>query len=63
MKKSGIDPELEKAIKRLLKEVMSSPDASITDKMKVIDRSIKLEQLKQRMTDDGFGSGFHDDDE
>jgi hypothetical protein len=63
VKKSGIDPELEKAIKRLLKEVMSSPDASITDKMKVIDRSIKLEQLKQRMTDDGFGSGFHDDDE
>ena len=64
MKKAGIDAELEKAIKKLLKDVTSaSSGASLTDKMRVIDRALKLEQLKQRMTDDGFGSGFHDDEE
>jgi hypothetical protein len=61
-KGKGLDPELERAIRKLLKEVMTSTDATITDKMKVIDRALKLEAIKQKMTDDGYGSGFFNDE-
>lgn len=60
--KKGIDPALEKAISAMLKEAMApGSDYSVTDKMKVIDRSLKLEQIKQKMDDATFGSGFTDD--
>ena len=42
----GINPALEKAINELMAAVMLDPIASITDKMKVIDRALKLEALK-----------------
>jgi len=32
--------------------------ASITEKMKVIDRALKLEAIKLKLTDDEWGSGF-----
>ena len=57
-KKQGIDPALEKAISKLLSQVMKDPQATITDKMKVIDRALKLEAIKQKMSDEGYGSGF-----
>lgn len=63
-KKGGIDPALIKAVGDLLKEVMTKPKAgeeakySLTDKMRVLDRSLKLEAIKQKMTDEGYGSGF-----
>jgi hypothetical protein len=60
-KKSGIDPKLETAIGKLLKEVMASAEATITDKMKVIDRALKLEAIKQKMQDDGYGAGFFEE--
>lgn len=63
-KKGGMNPDLEKAINKLLKEVMSpSSDTNLTDKMKVIDRAIKLEALKQKMQDEAWGRGFFEDDE
>jgi len=64
-KDKGINPELEVAIGQLLKDVMADPTATITDKVKVIDRSLKLEALKAKMSDDEWGSGFMnmDDDE
>ncbi len=61
-KESKVNPELEKAIKKLMEEVMKDSSASLTDKVKVIDRAIKFEQLKQKIQDDGMGSGFYDDD-
>jgi len=67
VKKGAIDPKLEKAIGQLLASVMKDQTATITDKMKVIDRALKLEAIKQKMTDDGYGSGFfeggNDDEE
>ena len=60
-KKSSIDPVLEKAIGKLLKQVMADDTATITDKMKVIDRALKLEAIKQKMQDDGYGSGFFEE--
>jgi hypothetical protein len=37
---------------------MVDPMASITDKTKVIDRALKLEAIKLKMSDDEWGSGF-----
>ena len=63
-KDKGINPDLEKAISDLLIATMADPMASLTDKTKVLDRALKLEQLKMKMSDDEWGSGFGlDDDE
>jgi hypothetical protein len=63
-KDKGINPDLEKAISDLLKVTMLDPTASLTDKTKILDRALKLEQLKLKMSDDEWGSGFGlDDDE
>ena len=62
-KQKGINPELEKAISDLLKQVMVDPTASLTDKAKVIDRALNLEKIKQKISDDEWGSGFVEDEE
>jgi len=62
-KDKGINPALEEAIGKLLREVMADPTATITDKSKVIDRALKLEAIKMKMQDDEWGSGFTDEDE
>jgi hypothetical protein len=63
-KDKGINPELEKAISELLKATMLDPTATLTDKTKILDRALKLEALKAKMSDDEWGSGFGlDDDE
>ena len=54
----GINPDLEKAISELLKQTMADPTATLTDKAKILDRALKLEQLKLKMVDDEYGSGF-----
>lgn len=66
-KQKGINPDLEDAISNTLKSVMNDSMASITEKMKVIDRALKLEAIKLKMESDEWGSGFStsddDDDE
>ena len=62
-KQKGINPDLEDAISDSLKSVMSDSMASITDKMKVIDRALKLEAIKLKMSDDEWGSGFSLDED
>jgi len=57
-KVKGLNPDLEDAIGTLLKDVMADPDASLTDKCKVLDRAINVEKLKQKISDDEWGSGF-----
>jgi hypothetical protein len=37
---------------------MQDTQASLTDKCKVIDRAINIEKLKQKISDDEWGSGF-----
>jgi len=61
-KKQGVDPELEKSIAKLLKQVTTDKETSLTDKLRVIDRALKLEQVKQKFDDSSFGLGFEDDD-
>jgi hypothetical protein len=62
-KVAGIDPALEKAIADLLTNTMNDAEATLTDKMKIIDRSLKLEALKLKVNDDAWGSGFFGDDD
>jgi hypothetical protein len=62
-KNKGINPELEKHINHLLAAVMSDQTASITEKMKVVDRALKLEALKQKADMEEWGSGFLSDDD
>jgi len=62
-KNRGVNPELEDAISKLLSEVMQDSTASLTDKTKVLDRALKLEQIKQKISDDEWGKGFFTTDE
>lgn len=57
-KQKGLNPELEQAIYDLLKQTMNDSTASLTDKTKVLDRVLKLEQIKQKISDDEWGKGF-----
>ena len=59
----GLNPELEEAVNTLLRQVMNDPTASLTDKTKVLDRALKLEQIKRKISDDEWGKGFYNDDE
>ena len=64
-KTKGVNPELETAIAKMLSDVMSDPTATLVDKCRVMDRAINIEKLKQKISDDEWGSGFiaNDDDE
>ena len=64
-KEKGINPELDRLIAELMIQVMNDPEASVTDKVKVLDRALKLEALKLKDADEGWGAGFMDveDDE
>jgi hypothetical protein len=57
-KSKGLNPELEAAVELLLKQVMADETASLTDKCKIIDRMVNIEKLKQKISDDEWGSGF-----
>jgi len=57
-KQKGLNPDLEDAVAKLLREVMADETASLTDKCKVIDRMVNIEKLKQKISDDEWGSGF-----
>jgi hypothetical protein len=62
-KSSGINPDLEEAINTLLTTVMNDPSVELEVKLKVIDRAMNLEKIKQKMNDDVYGSGFLTEDE
>ena len=57
-KSTGLNPDLQDAVAKLLREVMADETASLTDKCKVIDRMVNIEKLKQKISDDEWGSGF-----
>lgn len=62
-RQKGLNPELEEAVNTLLRQVMNDSTASLTDKTKVLDRALKLEQIKQKISDDEWGKGFYNDEE
>jgi hypothetical protein len=59
--------ELEAALRRDLIRLTEparngDPAPSLTDKMKVYDRVLKLAAIKAKLNDNEFGSGFADDE-
>ena len=57
-KKNGVNPDLEHFVNALMAEVMQDSTASVTDKVKVLDRALKLEAIKQKVQDDEWGRGL-----
>ena len=57
-KDKGINPDLERFVNALMAEVMQDTGASVTDKVKVLDRALKLEAIKQKVQDDEWGAGL-----
>ena len=51
-KTKGINPDLENAINSMLDEMKVNPDWTLTDKMKIIDRALKLEAIKLKADSD-----------
>jgi hypothetical protein len=62
-KPKGVNAELEKFIQEWLKKVSLDTEASELDKARVVDRFLKLEAIKAKMTDENFGQGLFGDDE
>ena len=62
-KSNGINPDLERAVSDLLKQVMSDGGVELEIKLKVIDRAMNLEKIKQKMADDAYGTGFLTEDD
>ena len=62
-KSKGVNPDLEAAVSKLLQQVMNDDMASLTDKCKVIDRAVNIEKLKQKLSDEEWGSGFSNSDD
>ena len=62
-KSKGVSTDLERAIAEMLHQVMKDPEASITDKTKVIDRALNLEKNKLKISDEEWGSGFAVDED
>lgn len=62
-KPKGINPDLESAINGMLDEMKVNPDWSLTDKMKIIDRALKLEAIKLKADSDDWGAGLFDSSE
>ncbi len=69
-KSAKVSAALEKTIAGLLKEVNEKAEDdkgkmvfkhSLTDRCKVIDRALKLEAIKMKQDDSGYGAGFVDD--
>ena len=66
-KAGGVNKELERAIAEELKEIRrkdaeGKPVYGILERMRVYDRALALEKVKQRIDDPAFGSGFLDED-
>jgi hypothetical protein len=57
-KAPGLNPDLEKAISEMLKQAMSDAGMEPDLKLKIIDRAINLEKIKQKIQDDSYGTGF-----
>lgn len=56
--KPKISPAVERAVASMLRDVMRDKEASLLDKMRVLDRALKLEAIKAKVVDDDEGSFF-----
>lgn len=62
-RKNVVNAEIEGFINDMLSQVKTDTTASLTDKMKVLDRALKWEAIKLKAEDDAWGAGFMQDSE
>ena len=62
-KNNSLNPDLEKAISEMLKQAMSDASMEPDLKLKIIDRAINLEKIKQKIQDDSYGTGFFESED
>lgn len=60
-KSGGVNPDVEDFVEELLASVKNDETVPLEDKLKVLDRAIKVEALKLKAADSDFGSGFDDE--
>jgi ribosomal protein L13 len=61
-KKDDLGPELEKAIKKMLVK-MNDEGTDMELRLKVFTAASKFYQIKMRLSDEGLGAGFRDEEE
>jgi hypothetical protein len=59
----NLNAELVDFINKLMKEVSKDPEAKLLDKLRVVDRALALEKIKQKIEDDQWGAGFQIEDD
>ena len=62
-KPKGVSLALDQAVSKMLRDIMKDKNATVLDKLRVIDRSLKLEAIKLKVGSDEFGSGFFSDED
>lgn len=62
-RRGGINPDVERTIADLLRTVKNDPSVPLEDKLKVLDRALKVEALKLKARDEEYGAGFDVDAE
>ena len=62
-KNNGLNPDLEKAISEMLKQAMSDAAMEPDLKLKIIDRAINLEKIKQKIQYDSYGTGYFESED
>jgi hypothetical protein len=58
----NLNPELVKFINELMDEV-GKGEHTLLDKLRVVDRALALEKIKQKIEDEAWGSGFQTEEE
>jgi hypothetical protein len=62
--KSRISPDVEALMKSMLKMATDTKStATVEEKLKILDRALKLEAIKAKVSSPNWGSGFRDGDE
>ena len=59
----NLNAELVDFINKLMKEISKDPEAKLLDKLRVVDRALALEKIKQKIEDDQWGAGFQIEDD
>ena len=63
MARRTVNKDLEAFISGLMKSAASDTKMPLDDKLKIADRALKLEAMKQKIANSSMGAAFGDEDE
>jgi len=62
-KEKGVNKKLERLLDGLMDEAIKDHEMSLSDKMKIADRALKMDMMKLKLLEDNMGSGFHQEED